>query len=136
MANAVYDKAAEGAWKALIDWVSDDIRGLLIDTGAYTFSAAHEFLSDVPSGARLAAAVALSGKTVSGRTLQATSPLTFPTVAAGTDVTALILYKHTGSDATARLILYIDTAYGLPAIRNGLDIRINWNTGANKILKV
>ena len=49
---------------------------------------------------------------------------------------ALILYQHTGTDATARLIAYIDTATGLPVTPNGGDITIVWDDGPNKIFKL
>jgi hypothetical protein len=48
-----------------------------------------------------------------------------------------VLYKHTGSDATARLIAYIDTASsGLPVTPNGGDIVVQWDSGANRIFKL
>jgi hypothetical protein len=48
----------------------------------------------------------------------------------------IVLYKHTGSDATARLIYLIDTATGLPCTPNGSDITLSWNNGADKIFRL
>ena len=52
---------------------------------------------------------------------------------------ALIIYKHTGTDATSRLIAYIDTVTGPAALSvtpNGGDITIVFDNGANKIFKL
>ena len=135
MPNFVYNGAAEGAWKGEIDWVSDDMRALLIDTTLYTAAVTDGFLDEIPGGAIIASAVALGGKTISGRTLQTTNPITFPTVAVGNDVTAIVVYLHTGTPSTSRLVLYVDTAFGLPAVRDGLDVRVSWSTGTNKIVR-
>ena len=48
-----------------------------------------------------------------------------------------MLFKHTGSDATARLICYIDTATGLPFTpAAGQAVAITWDNGSNKIFKL
>jgi len=49
---------------------------------------------------------------------------------------AIVIYKHTGTESTSRLIAYIDTATGLPVTPNGGDITIQWDSGANKIFKL
>ena len=47
---------------------------------------------------------------------------------------ALIIYKHTGSDATARVIAYLDSAVGLPFTPEAAQAcPIVWDNGANKI---
>jgi hypothetical protein len=45
-----------------------------------------------------------------------------------------VLFLHTGSDATARLIAYIDSAVGLPFTPEASQVcPIVWDSGANKI---
>lgn len=135
MANALYDKGREGFLDGSIDWDTDDIRAILIDTGAYTPNlGTHDFLDDVPGGARIAVSGALSGKTVTAGVADA-SDVTFTSVT-GATVEAILLYKHTGNDATARLIALIDTATGLPLTPNGGDVTVQWDNGANKIFKL
>jgi hypothetical protein len=63
MANAVYPKALEGFLKADID-MDSDIRLALVDAGAYTYSATHQFVSDL-SGV-IARSTALQSKTMTG----------------------------------------------------------------------
>ena len=109
----------------------DDIRVILIDSGAYTVDLTnHDFLDDVAAGARIAT-VALTGEAVSGNVFDA-NDATF-TAVSGVQSEALILYKHTGVEATSRLICYIDTATNLPVTPNGGDITVAWDAGANKI---
>jgi hypothetical protein len=45
----------------------------------------------------------------------------------------ILLYLHTGSDATARLISLIDVTATTP---NGGDILIQWDNGASKIFRI
>jgi hypothetical protein len=135
MANALYDKGREGFLDGSIDWDTDDIRVILIDTDEYTFSAAHQFLSSVAAGARVSVSGALTGKTVTDGVADANDVVL--SAVTGAQCEALIIYQHTGNDATARLIAYIDTvASGLPLIPAGVDITIAWDQGANKIFKL
>jgi len=131
MSNTTYDKFKEQILKAGINLETDDIRAVLIDTALYTFSAAHEFLSSVAVGARIGTPVALTTKTVTNGVFDADDP-TFTSVPA-TSVEALLIYKHTGVDATARLIYFVDTASGLPFTTSGGNVSVAWDNGANKI---
>lgn len=136
MASALYDKGREGFLDGSIDWDTDDIRAILVDTGAYTVDlATHDMLDDVPSGARVAVSSALGSKTVTAGVADA-ADVTFTSVT-GASVEAIVLYKHTGVESTSRLIAYIDTASsGLPVTPNGGDITIQWDSGSNKIFKL
>lgn len=135
MANALYDKGREGFLDGSIDWDTDDIRCVLVDTALYTVDLAnHDFLDDVAVGSRVDTSGAFTSKTVTAGVADAAN-LTY-TAVSGASVEALVIYKHTGSDATARLIAYIDTATGLPVTPNGGDITVTWDDGANKIFKL
>jgi hypothetical protein len=60
MANGLYDAARESFLNADIDWSVDDIRAILVDTGTYTVNlTTHNFLDDIPAGARIAVSVAV-----------------------------------------------------------------------------
>lgn len=135
MASLIYDKAREAFLNADIDLLVDDIRAVLVDAADYTVNGAtHEFLSDVPSGARVSVSGALTGKTTTAGVFNHSTG-TFTTVT-GDVSEALVYYKHTGSDATARLIAYIDNFTGLPVTPNGNDITFTPSTGANKLFKI
>jgi hypothetical protein len=136
MASGLYDKGREGFLDGSIDWDTDDVRAILVDTGSYTVNlATHDFLDDVPGGARIAVSSALGSKTVTAGVADA-ADVTFSAVT-GASVEAIVIYKHTGTDSTSRLICYIDTASsGLPVTPNGGDITVQWDSGANKIFKL
>lgn len=135
MANTMYDKGREGFLDGNIDWDTDDIRGILIDVADYTVNlATHDNLDDVPVAARVATSGSFTGKTVTNGVADA-ADVTFPTVS-GDQSEAVVIYKHTGTESTSRLIAYIDTATGLPITPNGGDITVAWDNGANKIFKL
>lgn len=135
MASILYDKGREGFLDGSIDWDTDDVRAILVDAGAYAVSAAHDFLDDVAAGARIAVSAALGSKTVTSGVADA-ADVTF-TAVTGASVEAIVIYKHTGTDGTSRLIAYIDTASsGLPVTPNGGDITVQWDSGANRIFKL
>lgn len=135
MANALYDKGRQGFLDGSIDWDTDDIRVVLVDTGAYTVNlATHDNLDDVPGGARIAVSAALGGKSATDGIADATD-IVF-TAVTGTTVEALVIYQHTGTDSTSRLIAYLDTGTNIPFTPNGGDVTIQWSAGANKIFKL
>lgn len=135
MANALYDLARQKFLNADIDWTADDIKVVLVDAADYTVNlATHEFLSDVPGGARVATSGNLASKTSTAGVADA-ADVTL-TAVTGDPSEALVIYKDTGSAATSPLIAYIDTATGLPVTPNGGDITIAWDNGANRIFKL
>lgn len=134
MANGMYVKGIEALMKAEIDLIDDTIKCTLVDAADYTVNlSTHDFIDDVPSGARVATAT-LAGKSVTGGAFDA-NDVTFPTVT-GDPSEALVIWKDTGSEATSPVIMYIDTATGLGVTPNGGDITVAWDNGTNKIFKL
>lgn len=135
MANTLYDYARQRFLEAQINWMTDTIKVLLVDTGAYTpQTSVHQYLSDIPTSARIAGPVTLTAKATTGGAADA-ADVTFPTVS-GASIEAIVIYADTGTDSTSPLIAYIDTATGLPITPNGGDIIVTWDNGTNKIFKV
>lgn len=135
MANTLFDKARQRFLEAQFNWMTDTIKCILVDTGAYTpQTAVHEFLSDIPTSARIAGPVTLTAKATTGGAADA-ADCTFTSVS-GASIEAIVIYKDTGTESTSPLIAYIDTATGLPITPNGGDIIVTWDNGANKIFKV
>ena len=134
MANALFDPGREGFLDGSINWASGDVRAMLVKS-TYTFSAAHKFLSDLGSvdNGRTAA---LTSKTVASGVAGAAD--TSVTATAAVACNALVIFQHTGSDATARVIAYIDSpTSGLPFTPAAAQVvPIAWNAGANKIFKL
>lgn len=134
MANALYDNGRNAFLNGDIDFTNDTINVILIDDADYTVDlATDQFLSDVPSAARVATA-ALTGKSTSAGIADALD--TVFSAVDGDVCEAMILCQDTGSDATSQLIGFIDTATGLPVTPNGGDITVTWDNGSNKIFKL
>ena len=135
MANTLYDAARKRFLEAQINWMTDTIKVYLVDTGAYTpVTGTHEYLSDIPTSARIAGPVTLTSKTTTGGAADA-ADITFTSVS-GTSIKAIVIYSDTGTESTSPLIAFIDTATGLPITPNGGDIIVTWDNGTNKIFKV
>lgn len=137
MANTLYDKGRQRFLEANLNWLTDNFKVILVDTGAYTPNfGTHEFLSDVPTSSRIGttSGVALTSKTTTGGAADA-ADITFSSVT-GASVEALVIYKDTGTEGTSPLLAYIDTATGLPITPNGGDIICTWDNGTNKIFKL
>lgn len=131
MANVLYPK-----WKeALLQNSADsDLDGsgttgvycALVDTGTYTYNAAHEFYSSlsgiVGTDQEIGATKSYTNGVFDG------ADITFPSVS-GNSVEALVIYrKNAGANTTWRLVAYIDTGVtGLPVTPNGGNISITWN---------
>ena len=135
MANTLYDSARQGFLEAQINWLTDTIKVLLVDAGAYTPNVStHHFLADIQVSSRIAGPVTLTSKTTTGGAADA-ADVTFTSVS-GASIEMIIIYKDTGTEATSPLIAMIDTATGLPITPNGGDIIVTWDNGVNKIFKV
>lgn len=135
MADSLYDSFKEDFLNAEVDLIADDIRVILIDTADYTVDlAADNFLDDIPVAARVAVSGALTGKTDTDGVFDADN-VTFTSVS-GDSVEAIVLYKHTGTDATSNLICYLDSTSGLPFTPVGTDVNLNWDNGGNGIFAI
>jgi len=130
MANLLYPKGKENLLEGGFTLSSDTIRAVLVDTGTYTYSAAHNAYDDL-SGVVGSESPAFSSKSVTDGIFDA-ADITFSTVS-GATVEALVIFLDTGTPSTDLLLAYIDTATGLPVTPNGGDIVIQWDAGANKI---
>jgi hypothetical protein len=130
MANAVYPTYKKSlldgdANTALTGAGSTGLYAALVDTGTYTYSAAHQFyssLSGVIGTDQEIGTVTTTGGLIDG------DNLTYSAVS-GASVEAIVLYrKNAGANTTWRLVAYIDTGVtGLPVTPNGGDITITWS---------
>jgi hypothetical protein len=129
--NLIYPKWKAARAKALTPDLSSgavNVKAMLVDAGAYTYSASHEFLTDVPSGARIAISGNLANKAIAAAdgTLDC-DDFTWPAVT-GVQSEMIIFYHDTGTAATSRLIALYDTGVtGLPVTPNGGDINVTVN---------
>lgn len=124
--NVVYPKWKEAILQGSANSsLTGTLKAYLVDTGNYTYSAAHQFLTDLTGPGRVGAPQTLASKTFVNGVLDA-ADLTFPLLT-GVSVEALILALDTGSDSTSRLVAYLDTGTGLPFTPSGIDQPVVWN---------
>lgn len=135
MANAIYPlfKQALMNGSANTDMSAGTVVAALIDTGVYTYSAAHQFESDL-SG------VIGTNQTLTTKVFGADGSFdsdnpTWTAVAGGTTVEAIVLFLDTTVPTTSRLILYVDAGQtGLPFTTNGGDVTYTVDAGGWFIL--
>lgn len=126
MANAIYPKFKEALWlqSANSNANTGTVKVALVDTGTYTYSAAHEFLTSVTG--RVGTDQTIGSKVFTNGVFDG-GDVTFPAVT-GNSAEALVIYIDTGVAGTSRLIAYLDTnVTGLPVSPNGGDINVTWN---------
>lgn len=126
MTSAVYPKYKEAliqgsANSSLAGTGTTGVYAALVDTGTYTYSASHQYYSDL-SGV-VGTDQELTSKTFVNGLLDAADS-TVPSVT-GASVEAVVLYvKNAGANTTWRLVGYID---GITVTPNGGNIGVNWN---------
>lgn len=134
MANALYPKWKTTIMKAEANSELDTADGAtgvfcaLVDTGTYTYSAAHQFYSSL-SG------VVGTDQEILTKTVGTVAEGVFDgdnltyTAVTGASVEALVLYrKNAGANTTWPLIAYLDTGItGIPVSPNGGNITVTWN---------
>lgn len=126
MANAIYPKYKEAILQSAANsnMSSGTVKVALIDTGTYTYSAAHEFYSSVTGV--VGTPVTLASKTFTNGVFDA-ADASF-TAVSGATAEALLIFIDTGTAGTSRLIAFIDTGVtGLPVTPNSGDINVTWN---------
>lgn len=131
MANALYPKWKEAllqasANSALNGSGATGVYVALVDTGTYTYSAAHQFYSDLSGVVGTDQEIGAT-KTYTNGVLDGAD--TTHSSVSGNSVEALVIYvKNAGANTTWRLVAYIDTSVtGLPVTPNGGNIGITWN---------
>ena len=130
MANAIYPKWKEAIIQAtasasLAGSGTTGVYVALVDTGTYTYSAAHEFYSSL-SGV-VGTDVEITSKTFTNGVLDGSDFSHLSVTGASTE--AYVVYvKNAGANTTWRLVAYIDTGVtGFPITPNGGNINTTLN---------
>lgn len=132
MADKIYPKFKAQLMRGTSDLQSVALvmRAMLLNAiadGDYTYNDAHEFLSDIPAGARIKATNPLAGKAVNMTTgaFDSDDPTAEAVAGGGDNVNRLVLFVDTGVEGTSRLVFYKDTGIStVPFTPDGSDIRI------------
>lgn len=122
--NVLYPKLLEAlCLKAVTGGVAaQDLKAVLLTSG-YTFSAAHQWLSDVGAGTRVATSEVFTGVTVTtdGKILADAARVGSFT---GDAVTKLVVYAEGASEGASRLVSYHEVAEYTPS---GVPVVLSWS---------
>jgi hypothetical protein len=132
--NIVYPAAKQLMLEAGLNWLTDPIYGILLDTRKYEVSLAHSSLADIDEGAFLVASSVMTGRTCEGGAADA-DDLGFPSYT-GAPATALILVRDGGTALQSKLIAYMDTLNGLPFVPDGDSVIVEWDNGPARIFSL
>ena len=131
MANALYPKWKESllqntSGSSLAGSGTTGVYVALVDTGTYTYSAAHQFYSSlsgvVGTDQEIGATKTFTNGVFDG------ADVTFPTVSGATAEALVIYVKNAGANTTWQLVAYIDTGVtGLPVTPNGGNIGVTFD---------
>lgn len=133
MANALYPKWKEELLKATANagLNANTVKAAFLDTGTYTYSAAHDFFNDLTGvyPATRASGGTLNTKTFVDGTFKADN-VQFTGLSNGSvSVEAIVIYVDDGlADSSSRLVAFLDTSItGIPFTPSGSDVTIQWN---------
>jgi hypothetical protein len=136
MASALFGKGREGFGAGSLNWATDDVRVIFVDSADYTLDIdVHNALDDVAAAGRVAVSAASIQNKTNTLGVMDGDDITINSVS-GDQFEGLILYKHTGVESTSLLIAWIDSYTGLPCTPNGGNITVSWPGDANKIFKL
>jgi len=132
MPNALYPKWKEAiiqatANSALNGSGTTGVYCALVDTGVYTYNAAHEFYSSLSGIGGTDQEIAATKSYTNG--IFDGADCTYTAVAGVVSYEALVIYvRNAGASTTWRLVAFIDTGVtGLPVTSNGGNIVVTWN---------
>jgi len=125
MANAAYNLWLEAqASSAPVAFLTDTIKAAILSS-AYTFSQAHQYLSDLTG---VLGSVTLTGKSCTNGVLDADDAVVTGVLASPGHI--VVVYKDTGVAGTSQLMLYFDQGTGFDQSPTG-DTTIIWPNDAN-----
>jgi len=130
MANAGFTAYRNLVWTAGPDINAGTIKAMFVDHADDTpVVATDDFINDIASAARvpaLASCPTLGTKTFTNGVFDAAD--TVFSALTGDQSESMILLRDTGTESTSNLLLYSDTASGLPITPNGANVTVVWSS--------
>jgi len=127
--NYLLPAAKQALLERRVDWRTDPIYCVLVNTGTYTFSLTHASLADVPPWARIATSGTLVNRTTTNGVADA-DDITFSNVS-GPVAGAVTIFNGTGESSL--YMVYADQAQNLPVTPEGTPITVFWDNGTRRI---
>lgn len=126
MSSFIYGKHREELLTGAFNWLTGDIRMAFVAIDYAPNEDVDEFLADLPANSIIERSESLTGKTA---TLGYAAGLTpeFLLYRNERPVAGILLFEHTGSDATARLLAFSNDGPALPFIGIGFNYAVSYN---------
>lgn len=131
--KGLYVEAKNALLRGEIDWLGGSVKLALVGPTYAPNLNTHQWLSEIPAGARVAISAPLGGKTVAGGAADA-SDVAFASVPS--QVSAFVLFIDSGAEGTSRLLYFDGDAIPLPFNPAGDPVTVNWDNGVSKIFAV
>jgi hypothetical protein len=130
MANAGFTAYRNLVWTAGPDISAGTIKAMFVDHADDTpVVATDDFINDIASAARvpaIASCPTLGTKTFTAGVFDAADTV-FSSLT-GDQSESMILFRDTAVESTSNLLLYWDTASGLPITPNGANVTVVWSS--------
>ena len=130
----IYDNARQYFASGSINLATSTIGVTLVNTTLYTFSAAHDFLNDIPTAARIATSSLTNVAVASGR-LDADN-LKISAVAVNSVINGMVLFVSATDSSKAPLLFIQSEGTGFPLTPDGGTVTITFPSSDPFILKV
>jgi hypothetical protein len=132
MADTLYTTGRQGILDGSISVSTANVKCLLANSNYHPNPATDNFVSTIGNPSIVARSGNFTGKSVTGGVFSADHVI-FPALS-GQAVFYIVIYVDTGTDTTSRLIVFFDTALGVPFTPNGGNVELAWDT--NGIFRV
>jgi hypothetical protein len=124
--NTVYDQIRYQMLTSAFDWIAADLQ-LIAWTGSPTFVATEQTVAQFKTHgggvSEIGRSLPITSKTVSPNGTAQTNQVVIPDVPVGPYVTHFtVTKKHPTTPDMSELILFVDEAFELPFVPNGLDL--------------
>ena len=130
----IYDNARQYFASGSINLATATIGVTLVNTTLYTFSAAHDFLNDIPTAAIIATSSLTNVAVASGR-LDADN-LNISAVAVNSVINGMVLFVSATDSSKAPLLFIQSEGTGFPLTPDGGTVTITFPSSDPFILKV
>jgi hypothetical protein len=135
--SALFDAARELFLEGDLDWVAHTFKVYGIDEGTDTPNvSSDDFADDLASGAKVFTSSALANTSTPLGTGVADADDRDVTSVSGATVESLVIWRDTGTQSSSPLVVYINSATGLPFTPNGGTVNIVWASTSNRIFKL
>lgn len=126
MSTFKYYTASNAFGTAQINWLTNTICALLVNSTYAPSQAKDQYVSDIPSAAIIARSAQLTSKAITNGVCRGLIP-EFDALVSLLPAAALILYVNSSVDDSSQLIYYSSDGFGFPFLPQGLNYFVTYD---------